>query len=609
MLSRRTVYLLIIALLISMIILFLVNLVWFRPVFIGPFFYKELYVALKKDPQLASSLKAPYLYRKSRDRLNDISPEAIAERMAHLDNYSAMLAKYNTRYLSRQNRLSLELIRQQLVTERELLAYPFHDYPLNPYNGLQIDLLYFLDSYHTVSNKKEAKAYLSRLAQIPVYLDQLKQRVERSEEAGTLPPAYLLQQTADQLEQFLRIDPENHSLFLSFKQKLDSLPRLKGKEKILEEALHLLNEDVYPAYRDLLEYTRSLRPDAPRQIGVAHLPEGNAYYQRLLEKHTGLHLPADTLYRMGIDETLRVREELIAALAQWGMASNRRNVIDKVRDLAQSGDHIPGNTIQGRIRCRELIDSVMKQVPDEMDAWFKNPPSAGWELRKVPVFLEHFAPAACYHPPDSRRRGNKGIIHFNMAILDEMPEFELPTLTYHLIYPGHHLQLAGVMENRSLPIYRKRIFNPGLVGGWGLYAEHLMWESGYYNQDPQGNLGRLNAELFQSARMVTDIGIHTKQWSRENAISFMKKNTVLSDSRIRTEVDRIVASPAKGCSPAAGFLTLLQLREKMEKALGQRFDAREFHDLILRDGILSFEQLDEQIDRFISGKNQTDEEK
>jgi len=208
---------------------------------------------------------------------------------------------------------------------------------------------------------------------------------------------------------------------------------------------------------------------------------------------------------------------------------------------------------------------------------------------------------AYYEIPPMDGSGN-GTFYVRMDILEDVPVFDMPTLAYHEAYPGHHLQLATHLESKSIPMYRKRFYNNGYIEGWAMYVERLMYEEGMYEDDPHANIGRLKAELFRAARMITDIGIHHKKWSRENAVLFLGKHSTLNKKHIESEVDRYTVDPAQGCSYTVGFQKMLALRDKAKNALGEQFDLKEYHDVVLEQGVVPLFVLEEMVDEYIQDK-------
>lgn len=606
MLSKRNIYSIAIALIIFLIALFVINLVWFRPFFIRHFFKKEMIAALKFDPQLASKANAPFLYRKSRSHLNDISPEALFKRKEHLEDVSEQLSKYNTKFLTSQNALSREIMQWHLTMELESLQFPFHDYPLNPYNGYQVELLSYLESHHRIKNKKDAEAYLERLRHIPDYLDQLKLRVYGSQQAATLPTRHILQQTIEQMEYFISLEPENNLLYLSFRQKIDSVKNIKRKEQLLNESLEIIRQQVYPAYRDLIQFTRPLVLDAKTEIGVGHLPNGEAYFTHILRKNTSLDLSPDSLFNLGIEETWRIKDEMIEQMAELGVDADRRNLIDLIREEINAKELILGNSIQGRLRCQEIIDSLFEVGRSVSASWFTEIPDVELQLDPVPIFRQKHSQNA-YYEISTPVSDEPATVFINMEILDDIPVYELPALSFHEGFPGHHFHLAKILNDKSIPLYRKRFYNAGMLEGWAVYAEKLMFESDNYAFKPLERLGSLNFELLRAARMVMDIGIHHKKWTREDASFFLKKNSTMNDKRIAMEVDRITVTPGYASSYTAGYLKLMQLQEKLETELGNTFTKEHFFELILEDGVLPIPVLENKVNQYILEQTAKDE--
>jgi uncharacterized protein (DUF885 family) len=599
MFSKRNIYAIVIAIIIFLLAMFIVNLIWFRPFSVKIFYYKEMVQSLKHDPQTASKAKALYFYKRSRARLNDISPEGMDTRIKHYKKYSSWLNDYSEKGLFSNSGIDREMIQWHLDMEARESDFKYYDYPINPYNGFQVRLPSYLIKHHYIENKKDIKAYHDRLLSIPDYFDQLKERFAKSRQTGTLPPVKMLDVAIAQMEAFINEEPVNNPLYLSFKQKLDTIPNLRKKDAYLATTKEIIEQTVYPAYRDLIEFAASFRLLANKKIGVYNFPNGKAYYEYLIERQSSLDISPDSMFNLGISETWRIKDLLVEELSKIDSEVDRRNVIEKLKILGSEQQYRLDNSIQGRIQCRILLDSLVSNARVYTAEWFDKLPEASVTINRIPTFKEAISPIAYYEiaPMDG---SSSASFNIRMDILDEIPTFSLPTLTFHETYPGHHYQLAAYLESNDIPMYRKRFQNNGYIEGWAMYAELLAYENGVYENDPMGNIGRLHAMLFRAARMVTDIGIHYKEWPRENAIIFLSKNTMLSKKMIESEVDRYAIDPAQGVTYTSGLLKFLQLRDKAKKELGNDFKLNSFNQMLMSNGVVPFFVLEKMVDDFIS---------
>ena len=246
---------------------------------------------------------------------------------------------------------------------------------------------------------------------------------------------------------------------------------------------------------------------------------------------------------------------------------------------------------------KRLIDDATRRCAQ----LFATAPRAVCEVRRVPAFKEATAPGA-YYDGASMDGTRPGVFYANLRNMKEIPKWSMPTLAYHEGVPGHHWQISIARELKDLPQFRKVIPFTAYMEGWALYAEWLAKEAGWYKGDPFGDLGRLQAELFRAVRLVVDTGIHEKRWTREQAIAYMREKTGLSEGEVTSEIERYIVEPGQACAYKVGMLKIQELRARAQKQLGERFDQRKFHDVLLKHGALPLEILEEQINAYLQQK-------
>ena len=595
---KSNIYITVTGIVILLLIFFVLNVIWFRPLFIRPFFYREMLEGLAGDPQTASKAKVPILYRQYRDEWNDLSTVSMEKKQERSRKNLRVLSSYKDSRLRPSDRISKQHLEWHLQLDEEGIPFSYHEMLINPYNGLQISLPGYLDTHHHISSKADVRAYIRRLEKLEWVMEQLFERMQESRRRKLLAPRVLLEASIDQMEHFIAPPPEKNFLYLSLQEKIDSIG-IRNGEALLDKAGKAIELQVYPAYRRLIIYTRSLLSEAPEEAGLWARANGEDYYRFLLKKHTTLEWDPDSIHRLGIREVLRVKDEMIAQLAKMGISSDRRTVVEKVNALAVSPDYLLGYSISGRRQCESRFDSLIRYAESRAGEWFHDIPTTGLKVKRVPEFRQAGASSAFYEPAPIDGSA-PGSFYIRMDILDHFPVFDMPTLAFHEGIPGHHFQLALQLESKDIPIYRKRYYNNAYIEGWAVYAERLMFESGAYENDPAGNLGRLRHELLRAARLVTDTGLHAKKWSRENAMLFLSKNSGLSREEIRSEVDRYLSDPGQACSYHLGMLHFLQVREQAKQALGDRFDLKDFHRVVLGEGMVSLSLLELLVDQYIA---------
>ena len=367
---------------------------------------------------------------------------------------------------------------------------------------------------------------------------------------------------------------------------------------MLARAEEALGKSVVPAYQALAAYLESLRPKATRNDGVWALPDGDRFYQYAIESNTTTRMGADEIHALGLAEVARIGSEMDRILSDAGYAEGTRN--ERMQKLGASPAQRYPDTDAGRAQILADYEAIIKEISAGLDPWFGIKPKAGVVVVRVPTFAEKTAPGAYYNPPPLD--GSKpGRFYANLGDVGETLKYGMRTLAYHEAVPGHHLQIAIAQQIEGLPFFRKLVPFTAYLEGWALYAEQLAWEAGF-EKNPLDNLGRLQSEMFRAVRLVVDTGLHSKRWTREQAIEYMVANTGMPESAVVVEIERYIVAPGQALAYKVGMLKILELRERAKKALGSRFDIREFHDEVLKSGAMPLSILERVIDAYIARK-------
>jgi len=587
--------------LIFIISVFIINLFWFRPFFIKHFFYLELIDGLKNDPQTATKVKVAYLYGKYKDRLNDQSISSIQIQDSLLKRSYARLQRYDDDHLNPTNRLSKEIISWHLETDIERIPFRYHKFLLNPYNGLQNSLPSYLDTYHYIEEESDADAYLQRLEAFGNYYEQVLERMEESRLRKIVPPAHLLEATIVQMEKFIEMSPDKNMLYTSFQHKLENCDEINGKDDFLNQAIEKIDKYVYPVFFRMINYCRDLKKESNPEDGNWALPNGDNYYKYLLKHHTTLDLTPEEIHQIGLKHTERIREEIEAELVNISFDPELNGLHQTLKELSQEDRFILGNSIEGRMKCLAKYDSLIQSANNVLTLYFDEFPKSKLEVKRVPEFKQEGSSNAYYEVPTLDGNGS-GSFYVRLDNLDNSPVYDMPTLAYHEGVPGHHYQLALHLEKESIPIYRKRFYNNAYIEGWALYAERLMFEKGAYENDPYGNIGRLLAEWNRAARLVTDTGIHFIKWNKGQAISYLEANSGLNHQDVVQEIDRYISDPGQACSYYIGYLKILELRQLAKAKLGSNFNLKQFHSIILSEGMVPMTILENLVNEYINNE-------
>jgi len=464
-----------------------------------------------------------------------------------------------------------------------------YDYPATFFSPTAVHsaLLRFFTDLHPVANAADARDYVARLRKVKAKLGQLVDELRVREREGVMPPRFAVEWALPGVYQLAHAEPDHSPFYTAFRDKVQALTSLDQAQKraLLEDAKRAVRQSVMPGYSALereLEHQLSV---APEEVGLSHLPDGGEYYAFLLQHYTTTDMTADEIHELGLAELERIHAEMRAAFDELGYPESESlpELFDRVED---AGGYVAAE------RVIETYDSLLRHAESRLGEAFSTLPHAGVLVIRSPIKGMYTGPSADGSRP--------GAFHAGMG---QQPEayFAMPTLTYHETVPGHHLQIALAAE-ADLPLFRKMTTFLGYTEGWALYAEQLAWELGWYEGDPYGNLGRLQAEAFRAARLVVDTGLHDRGWTFEEAVDFFTETTGFEDGDSvspTNQVARYVVWPGQATAYKVGMLRLLELREEARWAVGNRFDLKEFHRVVLENGSMPLDVLERVVEGYI----------
>ena len=525
---------------------------------------------------------------------NDKDYEFLLEVMATLDEYDE--AK-----LTEAEILSVKVLKELLGNPEDDRRFRFHDYPVNQLFGLQNSIPRFLDTFHQVNASEDAEHYISRLSKIGVKMDQNMEGLLIREEMGIIPPTFVIEKSVEIMQKFVAQPAEENVLYASFGNKLEKADAIIEADQttFLASAKTQIENVVYPAYQEYINYFTGLRAKSNDHAGVWKLPDGEAYYNYLLRVHTTTDMTADEIHAIGVAEVERIQTEMLEIFAAEGYDPSL-GVKALFDELAEEERFYYPDTDEGRAQILEDYATIIDEIEAGISSAFDIKPKADIVVKRVPEFSEETAPGAYYNHP-SRDGSRPGTFYANLFDIKATPKYGMRTLAYHEGVPGHHFQIAIQTELQGIPEFRKESSFTSYSEGWGLYAERLAWEMGFQT-DPYDNLGRLQGELFRAVRLVVDTGIHAKRWTREQAIDYMLANTGTAESDVISEIERYIVIPGQATAYKVGMMELLRLRDEAQEALGDKFDIRDFHDVILKDGSLPLTALRELVMQYIERK-------
>jgi uncharacterized protein (DUF885 family) len=480
--------------------------------------------------------------------------------------------------------------------------WKYHDYPVNQMFGIQSALPNLLTETQQVNDATDAEHYLARMALFPKKMDEVIESLKLRESKKIIPPKFVVEKVGGQIKAFLEPAPANNTLVVSLKTKLGKIAAEKmdqaTRDAFVKRAEESVAANVIPAYTKLAAYMTALGAKATENNGVWALPDGDKYYEYQIEAMTTTKMKADELHQLGLSEVARIGAEMDAILDAEGYKQATR--AERLAALSKAPTQVYPDSDDGRKQLLKDYTAIIDEINAGLDPMFGVKPKAKVAVERVPTFTEKGAPFAYYNPPAFD--GSKpGTFYVNLRKPDEIAKFTMHTLAYHEAVPGHHLQIAIAQELKGLPIFRNVLPFTAYAEGWALYAERLAWESGY-EKNPLDNLGRLQAEIFRAVRLVVDTGIHSKKWTREQAIEYMIANTGMTEAEVIGEIERYFVAPGQALAYKVGMLKILSLREKAKTALGAKFNLRDFHDVVLKNGSLPLEILERVVDAYIADK-------
>ncbi len=533
---------------------------------------------------------------------NEVSDAADARRFALVIETAALMnALYDSDQLSEQDALSFRLF--EALAERQTSLYPFRKYGFlfDHRRGAHTSIPAFLINIHRVDTTDDVNAYIKRIEGIGPQLDALIAESRARAEAGVMPPDWVYPYVISDLEALVAAGDDN-AVLRDFNAKLSpfipDLPEGTPAEAsmaiaMMEMAREAWNTSALPAYKRLLAEMKRQQAVAPTADGVWRLPHGDKYYAALLKSYTTTDLSADEIHEIGLREVARIHGEMRAIMAEVGFEGG----LQEFFEFTRTDDRFFYTSREDYLRdAQAKLDAMEEKLPQ----YFGVLPKAPMIIKPVEAFREKSAGKAFYQSPapDGSRPGT---YYVNLYNLRDMSKNELEALAYHEGFPGHHLQRALQTELTGLPPFRRFGGFTAYTEGWGLYTEELGKDMGFY-EDPYSDFGRLGMELWRACRLVVDTGIHSKRWTREQAIQYLADNTPNPQGDIVKAIERYITTPGQATAYMIGKLKIMELREKARAELGEEFDYRGFHDTVLTSGPVPLSILEENIDAWIAEK-------
>lgn len=470
---------------------------------------------------------------------------------------------------------------------------------VNQINGPLITIPRYLQSEHSVKSERDAQDYIERLAKFDQLVASVEQKLNADVAKGWIPPKVIIAGANRYFANFLKPEVGKHPLVTSFKEKLASVALISDEKKhqFIQSAIDKMTYTVYPAFRSIQKIAKQLFSKGRDESGIWAQPAGGQYYQDAIAQLGDSDLSAEKIHQIGLNEVNRISQEMDLILKAQGRIKG--TVGERMIALNEEPEFLYPDSAEGRQSLLGDVNGYIVEITEQMSPIFKSKPASKVEVRAFSVEIQDNAPGGEYTSPAVD--GSKpGIYWINLRDMKANPKYSLKSLTYHEANPGHHWQVALNLEQSELPFLRRIAPYNAYIEGWALYAELVAAEIGMYKDDPYGNLGRLQAELFRAVRLVVDTGLHYKRWTREQAITYMVDKTGATEGDITAEVERYMAWPGQALGYKLGMLKIIELREKAQKSLGDDFDLAEFHDVILLGGAVPMTVLENKVNAWIA---------
>lgn len=566
------------------------------------FFDRAFDATIDRDPVSQTRLGI----KKDYDKWTDISDAHLQKELEITKlNLDSLHSSINMDALDEQTKISYRLFEDECNQKIDNFKWRFYDYPVNQMGGMHSDIPAFLINMHAISNKADAEAYISRLSGINPLFDQLLVNLKIREEKNIIPPKFVFPLVLADCKNILSGAPYEKSkvmnaLLADFSTKVTGLKDLDAdvKEKLISQASEALLSSVKPAYEKLISYWLELEKKATDDDGIWKLTDGDSFYDAALKQTTTTDLTSEEIHQIGLKEVARIHSEMKVIMKKVNFKNdNLQDFFDFMRVDKQF--YYP-NTDVGREEYRVKAVLIIDEMKKEISKLFLTRPKADIEVKAVEAFREKSAGGAFYEEPalDGSRPGRYYINLYNMA---DQATYQMEALAYHEGIPGHHMQIAIAQELSNIAKFRKHGGNTAYVEGWALYSELVPKEIGFY-QDPYSDFGRLAMELFRAARLVVDTGIHRKKWTRQEALTYFKENTPNPEGDNKKEIERYIVWPSQATGYKIGMNKILELRENAKSKLGDKFDIREFHDVVLTSGPVPMNILDEMVSAWVEKK-------
>jgi len=564
-------------------------------------FFKEVHdAAVARWPEWQTSLGLKTDYGLWNDRSE---AKRVAELEITIRNLTRLRREFDYEKLDDSAKLSYRLFERGAELDVEWFPFRHYGYPVNHLGGMHKRIPSFLINRHRVDSLSDAEAYIARLEGVPGVMGQIIDRINLRAEKGIVPPKFVFPMVLGDIDGILTGVPfepagssEDTAILADFREKVAKLelPAME-MESLIAKAEAALAGAVKPAYLRLRDTMAKLEPRATTDDGAWKFPEGDDYYALALRSTTTTGLSPDEIYEYGLAEVARIHEEMRAIIRQLDFDGDLQAFFDFIR---HDPSNFYPNTDEGRAAYLARTQELIAEMDASLDAYFSLRPKAELLVKRVEPYREKTTNIGFYNAP-APYGDRPGMYYVNLYDMSLMPKSHLEALAFHETLPGHHMQIAIAQELEGLPEFRKFGGFTAYIEGWALYAERLAKEMGFY-REPLSDFGRLAWELLRAARLVVDTGLHHKRWTRDEAISYLDETLPVTHEINRKAIERYIVWPSQATAYKVGMREILSLREEAEANLGDAFDIRDFHRVVLSNGALPLELLRELVEEWVA---------
>ena len=542
---------------------------------------------LERNPEFASTIGD----KRWDDKLSDHSVKAENEWLAREQAMMMQLAAIDSAGLTDAERTSREMLLREFADDEEAADFKEWEMPVNQMSGIYASFPQLVAQL-SFNEVKDYDDWIARLKAMPNAFDQVITNMSIGMDDHRVAPKFLLEKALEQVKQLANQKPEDSPLASPLK-KFPASIQPADQERIKTEMLAVISKQVLPAYQRFGRFMEvSYIPAGRAEPGISALPDGAKYYQFLIHRTTSTNLTAEQIHQIGLDEVKKDEAEMLAIAKKLGF-----------QDLKSFNASLKTNPKLHPTSGEQLLDAArgyLGPMQAKLPELFGKLPKTPFEVAAVPDYLEKTSAPAYYEPgaPDGSRPGRLRIDTYNAPTRNL---YQVEDLSYHEGLPGHHMQISIAREQTGVPAFRKFGHYTAFSEGWGLYAERLGKDLGFY-QDPYSDYGRLEGDIWRAIRLVVDTGVHAGGWSREQMVDFFHDHSAIDETSVQAEVDRYIAWPSQALAYKIGQLKILELRDRAKKALGDKFDIRGFHDQVIDAGALPLDMLDERINAWITSQ-------